>query len=310
MQTIALTLSAQRIATYGQGMGNSKNCIFCNSKAKSREHVFGKWLQRRLADKWADQHAEHEVTARNTGGAAYVKPGELAKAGGLLGQTRKVVCIKCNTVWMKSIEDSFIPFFDSWDQTNLSANASSFSIDAIRAWAFLKLIIHEDIYFLPSDHKVGDAYEEQALKQRNDRRCAFFQTTECPNKYRVYLIRSPQGFRKASFNYVPFVSIDFQDCISSNIGNSSIRVEEYLCLYLGPLIVVCTNMKPIINWLRLETYSIELEGNDINRTTNSISMADFPRVFVDAKQFDDVANAMLRDYSLKLGVETTFRPSL
>jgi hypothetical protein len=94
-------------------VAEGNRCIFCGDPADSREHVFGKWLQ-----KWvdADLTGGHQwsVTRYDASGNGLVvsPPVFEYRGGGPMTLKLPVVCAKrCNGGWMSRLEKSMEPWF-------------------------------------------------------------------------------------------------------------------------------------------------------------------------------------------------------
>lgn len=121
-------------------------CIFCEGKPLSREHMWGRWLRKHLPE------SAHNVTLHtgslhgvNIGKQSrfdFVQRGRLHRPGAPHSQQLRVVCKPCNTLWMAKLQEQAKPYLlphiaGQWPDIDEGGQA------AIAAWATMLVMVLE-----------------------------------------------------------------------------------------------------------------------------------------------------------------------
>lgn len=102
-------------------------CVFCGSRGSlTEEHVFGDWL-RKLG------FTGEGLREWSTDGVSTLQK------GGPFSKKLKIVCTRCNTVWMKGMEDSAKPLLVEMFQSNRVELNEAAQRDLAR-WAFKTIV--------------------------------------------------------------------------------------------------------------------------------------------------------------------------
>ncbi|MQQ07884.1 hypothetical protein GFB49_05415 [Epibacterium sp. SM1979] len=89
-----------------------KTCLFCKKKADSKEHVFGKWLQKVYDVAPNPERKPHEHDVLGDDGLVHTTDkGPLYGGGHPINRTVRSVCRDCNSGWMAEIQDNVRPIF-------------------------------------------------------------------------------------------------------------------------------------------------------------------------------------------------------
>jgi hypothetical protein len=78
-----------------------ENCIFCENKANSKEHIFPDWLTAYLGRAFISN--KHHVNLKRYGQIIKKGVGKLNRQGDPYSQRLKIVCEPCNNTWMSQI---------------------------------------------------------------------------------------------------------------------------------------------------------------------------------------------------------------
>lgn len=128
-------------------MSMPKNCIFCGQRARSKEHIFGKW-PRKLYPEYLQVQARavHQIDRRDENGQKFIARGRFGAGYNPVYSTAKLVCKICNNTWMSEIEDKMRMAFEATFYPNQDAHLSAETVATIIYWSYLKNCLHEAIY--------------------------------------------------------------------------------------------------------------------------------------------------------------------
>ncbi len=129
-------------------------CVFCGSNGPlTEEHVFGDWL-RKLG------YTGEGLREWSVDGVS------VQQKGGPFSKKLKIVCTRCNTVWMKGMEDSAKPLLVEMFKSNRVELNEAAQRDLAR-WAFKTVVVSSHV-------------DRQAGRIPTVHRRAFHQTDEPP----------------------------------------------------------------------------------------------------------------------------------
>jgi len=123
----------------------SKQCIFCEQTAQSREHVYPKWIQKYILP--VDAMTLHKVARPINDQSLKLGPagrGKMFRTGDALSQKAKVVCNACNNGWMSEIESETEEILSSIISGNWSIIENQ-DIIKLRKWIQLRSIIFDQL---------------------------------------------------------------------------------------------------------------------------------------------------------------------
>lgn len=89
-----------------------KKCIFCGRSGLSKEHIFADWIKKYVPRTGTrTEHIIEKATGVLPSGERTYEhvPGKLNRPGDIASQKLRVVCEKCNNVWMSQIQTKSKP---------------------------------------------------------------------------------------------------------------------------------------------------------------------------------------------------------
>ncbi|MEM5564649.1 hypothetical protein WNY78_06020 [Psychroserpens sp. AS72] len=199
------------------------NCIFCNCKKVSKEHLWGKW--------WTEYYPpskksmlirdDHTITKRDSNNEVIEEKGQFSNVGNSMTKTTKVVCENCNNTWMSQIENDMKKAFHSIyikKKETISTNSEL----SIRKWMYLKYCLIDRAYSDQSSMISSKLPNFLQIKEKIE-----FQRTECwsqflegkviPSEFHFFIARSTKDCKFGSFNHLPLMLMDRNNSLNVNI---------------------------------------------------------------------------------------------
>lgn len=169
-------------------------CIFCENKANSKEHIWGKWLRNVYPVTDGSPKDGHIEDRNDQSGKIVPSRGQFKGGEHSFFKTSKVVCADCNNNWMSQIEEAVKKQFP---RIFLSAEPRIEELDfvSLKKWCFLKFCVIEaateqavpkEAFELEMENQI---IEKAELSRRN-RNLDFCTHQEIPDDFYVFIGRS------------------------------------------------------------------------------------------------------------------------
>jgi len=115
---------------------STKKCIYCNSPARSEEHIFPRWVRDSVP--WRFSHTAHTIRSFGTAGS-----GPLTRRRDLLQQKLRILCAKCNNNWGSALQNRSKPILLPIIRGEGSSINNSVDATCVATWATMMTIVME-----------------------------------------------------------------------------------------------------------------------------------------------------------------------
>ena len=182
------------------------NCIFCDNKKISKEHLWGAWWKDYYPPSEQDKliRDSHTITKYDSNNEEVDAKGQFSNVGAPLSATTKVVCEKCNNTWMSQIEAGMKKVFQALYKNNESKISREYSLK-IRKWMYLKFCLLDRSYsdFPSTPPKSSNLTKDQVKSIRASRWVDFNGGDNVPEYFNFFISRSTSNYRIGAFNHIP-----------------------------------------------------------------------------------------------------------
>lgn len=143
------------------------NCIFCNYKKVSKEHLWGAWWNDYYPSSEKDLLTRdgHTITVWNSDNDLIEEKGLFSNVGDPLAKTTKVVCQNCNNTWMSQIEKDMKKTFHTLF-INEEENISTDHIFSLKKWMYLKFCLINRAYSSQNSLIPNDLSNSKEIKEK------------------------------------------------------------------------------------------------------------------------------------------------
>ncbi|NRR93535.1 hypothetical protein HSX10_18335 [Winogradskyella undariae] len=224
------------------------NCIFCNNKKISKEHLWGAWWQDYYPASEKDLLTRdgHTITARNSNNDIISEKGLFSNVGDPLAKTTKVVCQNCNNTWMSAIEEDMKKTFHKLF-INEEDIISSDDILRLKKWMYLKFCLIDRAYskqnsLVSSSLSNSKEIKEQINLIRKENWKGFLNGINLPNEFRFFIARATGELKIGSFNYIPLIMLE-----KDNLLN--IKLIDTCMFFNGHFLGILTSNDIVIKFL-------------------------------------------------------------
>src|SRR5947209_1548316 len=209
-----------------------KQCIFCNNPANSKEHFWSAWMHDLLPQLPDPRHDRKTFEYHPSEGHQVRGPQD--RSGGVQTIKLRVVCVSCNTGWMRLLDEAARPFLTPL--ITGSPVALDFEQMALVArWIALKCMVAE--------HAERDVF----VTPRSDR-AAFRDAGTIPDYFRIYLfshnLEHGIGFKRQS------LAMSLTGPVPDPPPWGTPKNIETISFFLGRVVIH-------LNAVRIENYSIQ-----------------------------------------------------
>lgn len=243
-------------------------CIFCNHKKVSKEHIWGKWWKKYYPPTEQDKLSKntHQVTTFDKNGNLQTDKGQFSNSGASLSQTTKVVCKQCNNEWMSKIEaDMEAAIIKVFINENKVIHPEQ--SDAFKKWMLLKMFLYERAYanFPVSSEELKKPLETEKQKRWKQ----FHQTQSIPQDFHFFIVNCMPPFQYGWHQYIPLRY--------TIVGKKEIYKIDLLdtCIFnVGIFIGVITNKVDLIAYLKGDNRFFYLNNLKNNFSNSNIHIKD------------------------------------